>query len=124
MVVYIGIMLPHHNFLGLWHWCHSVHKLLFATCLISRDSPSAESAGLLIWVEYRPHFILLLLSVILQHPVVHSCILALDSKCGLGHNSRKNEVIVAMWAIFIGILELLNVFTEALATLFAGENHF
>ncbi len=60
-------------------------------------------------------------SIILQHPAVDSCILTFELQHRLCGDSFKDEVIIAMWTIFIALFELGSVFAESFLALFADE---
>lgn len=73
-------------------------------------------------VEYRP-LLVVLDAFVLEHAGVHAGVLPLDAQGGLGHDGLEDEVVVAVRAVLVGLLELLRVLAEALAALLARERH-
>lgn len=84
--------------------------------------PSAQLVCVVLGVEYCP-LLGLLDTFVLEHPVVHPGILALDRDGGLGSDGVEDEVVVAVWAVLVGLLELGRVLAEALLAFLAGEGH-
>ena len=75
-----------------------------------------------LYIEYRP-LPSILDAVILQHAVVDPRVLAFDTQRGLGDDGLDDEVVVAVRAVLVGLLELLRVLAEALLALLARERH-
>lgn len=61
--------------------------------------------------------------IILQHPTINPRILALKLQHRFWSHGIDNEVVVAVRTVLVGFLELLGVFAEGFAALFAGECH-
>lgn len=85
-------------------------------------SRSTQPVGFLVDVKDGPQ-LLLLDALVLEHAVVHPGVLALDAQGGLGDDGLEDEVVVAVGAVLVGLLELLDLLAEALAALLAGEHH-
>lgn len=62
-------------------------------------------------------------AVVLEHLAVDAGVVALDGEGGLGDGGGEDEVVVAVRAVLVGLLELLRVLAEALAALLARERH-
>lgn len=62
-------------------------------------------------------------ALVLEHAVVHAGVLTLDTERGLGDDGLEDEVVVAVRAVLVGLLELLRVLAEALLALLAREGH-
>jgi hypothetical protein len=78
----------------------------FVWCLLNiEDSPSLLSFD----------------AIIFQHPTINSRILALEPQLRLGCDSFKNEMVIAVGAVFIRFLEFFGIFAEGFLALFAGE---
>ena len=67
--------------------------------------------------------LLILNALILNHTIINTNVIALDGKRGLGDRSLEDEVVVAVRAVLVGLLELLRVLAETLAALLARERH-
>lgn len=83
----------------------------------------AQPVGILVWVEHGA-VVLLFHSVVPQHLIIDPHILALHRKRSLGCLGIDDEVIIAVWAVFVAVVELLGVLAEALLALLAGKDHF
>lgn len=57
-------------------------------------------------------------------PGVDAYVFTLNLQARLGRLSFDDEVVVAVRAVFVALLELLGVLAEALLALFAGKSHF
>jgi|SRR6266536_631643 len=87
--------------------------IMFASC-------STQFIRRLLDIEYCP----LLFTpnpIILDHPAVNTCIFTFELQHWLWRNGFENEMIVAVWAIFIGFFEFCRIFAESFLALFAGE---
>lgn len=94
--------------------------------IISCPKPRTLSSQLirrLLNIEYSS-LLLASNSLILQHPIVDSRILSLKLEHRLWRDSFKDKVVIAVWAVFIAILELRSVLSEGLFALLAGEYLF
>lgn len=83
---------------------------------------SAQLVGVVLHVEYGPPAGVLD-AVVLEHAVVDAGVLALDAQGGLGDDGVDDEVVVAVRAVLVGLLEGLGVLAEALLALLAGKGH-
>ncbi|KAI6772335.1 hypothetical protein HG530_003293 [Fusarium avenaceum] len=97
-------------------------------CILSDWSPTEVTTRYLVGVVARvkdgPDTLrLLLLSFVLEHFAVHSYVVALDRQGRLRSLCVDNEVVVAVGAELVGLLELLDVLSEALLALLAGKDH-
>lgn len=70
-----------------------------------------------------PPVAVLLDAVVLEHLVVDAGVVALDGEGGLRDGGVEHEVVVAVRAVLVGLLELLRVLAEALLALLARERH-
>ena len=59
--------------------------------------------------------------VVPEHPVVNPRVLGLNPQRGLGLHGVDHEMVVAVRAVLVGVLELLRVLAEALLALLAGK---
>jgi hypothetical protein len=66
----------------------------------------------------------LALTFVLDETCVLSDILALDLQSGMWRLCFKDKVVVAVWAILVALVKLLNVLAESLFALFACKDHF
>lgn len=87
-----------------------------------QQGKSAQLIGIVLYVEYGPP-LEVLDTVVLEHAVVDAGVLALDAQGGLGDDGVDDEVVVAVRAVLVGLLEDLGVLAEALLALLAGERH-
>lgn len=62
-------------------------------------------------------------SVIFQEPIVHASIVTFDGERWFGNLGFNDEVVIAVRAVFVAVIELLCIFAEALFALFAGKCH-
>lgn len=62
-------------------------------------------------------------ALVLDHAAIEAGVVALDGEGGLGDGGVDDEVVVAVGAVLVGLLELLGVLAEALAALLARERH-
>lgn len=83
---------------------------------------STQFISIVLYIKYGPPMVVLD-AVILEHAIVHAGVLALDTEGGFGGEGLENEVVIAVGAVLVGLLELLGVFPETLFTLLAGEGH-
>lgn len=63
-------------------------------------------------------------ALILDHAGVFAEIVTLDAESGMWGLCFENKMIVAVRAVFVALIKLLNVFAEALFALFASKDHF
>lgn len=73
-------------------------------------------------VEDGP-FPLLLLPLVLEHPAVHASVFSFDRDGGVGRLGINDEVVVAVRAVFVRVIELLGILAEAFLAFLAGEGH-
>lgn len=83
---------------------------------------STKLVRVLIWVEHCP-FSCILDPLVFDELVVDPYVLALNRQGCLGCLGVDNEVVVAVGAIFVAFLELLDVFAKTLPALLAGKDH-
>jgi hypothetical protein len=81
-----------------------------------------DPIGLALYVEYGPPLVVLD-ALVLEHTIVHAGVLALDAERGLRDDGLEDEVVIAVRAVLVGLLELLRVLAEALLALLARERH-
>ena len=84
---------------------------------------STQFVSVLVGVEHGPQR-LRLDALVLEHLVVHSCIVTFNRESSLWCLGVNNVVVVAVWAVFVALLESLHILAEALFAFFAGEDHF
>lgn len=63
-------------------------------------------------------------AVVLEHPGILSQILTLNLEAGLRGDGVEDKVVVAVGAVLVAVVKLLDVLAEALFALFAGKHHF
>lgn len=85
-------------------------------------SSSTQSSRLTLIVPHSRD-LLLLHTLVSDHPRILPDILTLNLQARLGLHSLEEEVIVAVWAVLVALLESLDVLAEALLALFAREDH-
>ena len=87
-------------------------------------APLTQFGCIFVGVENIPRSCLISThTIILEHAVVYPRILSLNRYGCLGGDGIKNVVVVAMWAVLVGILKLTRILSEALLALLARENH-
>lgn len=62
--------------------------------------------------------------LVLEQPIVHPNVVALDGQRGLGGLCLEDVVVVAVRAVLVALVELLCVLAEDLFAFLAGECHF
>jgi len=60
-------------------------------------------------------------TLVLEHPGVYACIFAFDLEGGLGSHSFDYEVIIAVWAVLIALVELRRILAKAFFAFLACE---
>lgn len=86
----------------------------------------AQLIGVFIRVKYQllKHLLALLLEPLISyHSAVDSGVLTLDLEFWLGCHGVEDEVVIAVRAVLVRFLKLLDVFAEALLALLAREDH-
>lgn len=83
-------------------------------------SPSTQFVRSLLDIKDRP-CLLSFDSVVLNHPTILSNILALKLQDRFWCNSFQNEVVIAMWTVFITFFELFSIFPESFLAFLADE---
>lgn len=83
----------------------------------------AERVRIIRRVEYRAETFLFR-SLVLEHLVIHTGIVALNRKRRFRCLGLDDKVVVAMGAVFVAVVKFLGVFAEAFFALFASKYHF
>lgn len=100
--------------------CHASSKLpqvLYTPVIL------AKLVRVLVWVEHgRPRIVLE--SVVFQHAAVHPDVVTLDRERWLRHGGLDNKMVVAVWAVFIRLLEVLRILPKTLLALLACKGQF
>jgi hypothetical protein len=63
-------------------------------------------------------------TLILEHACILAHIIALDLQSRLRRDGLEDKVVVAVGAVLVALVKLLDVLAEALFALFAGKHHF
>lgn len=67
---------------------------------------------------------LLSLPLILQHPRIFPDIISLDLQSSVRGDCLEDEMVVAVGAVLVALVKLLDVLAEALFAFLAGKDHF
>lgn len=63
------------------------------------------------------------MTVILEHLAIYSNVVTLNADSCLGSFGIDDEMVIAVRAVFVALIELLGVLSEALLALLASKNH-
>lgn len=63
-------------------------------------------------------------TVILEHTVIHACIITLHLERSLWCHSFKDEVVITVRAVFVTLFKLGGIFSETLLAFLACKDHF